>query len=204
MIVTSIAITLQMWVYRYKLDDSNIYSIHRIILCYELSTTMSQPLVTRSGVGYSTALPSFPLTPPFFSCLPYLLLLFSVLDCFRSLAAFVVVVRSLARFPLRTGMPVSHKCPWPCSLVFLRFTGLLSPAQLLSTRSLRPVLFDVLMMMMIHVRITKRSQWEHRKARMRILLNVHKPVLDISPDIIGPTARNSSSKFVEQRCNTEL
>ena len=31
-------------------------------------------------------------------------------SCFRILAAFVVVVRSLPRFPFCTGMPVSHKC----------------------------------------------------------------------------------------------
>ena len=49
------------------------------------------------------------LTPPFFYCLPSLLLHFFVPSCFRTLAAFVVVVRSLARFPFRTGMPVSHK-----------------------------------------------------------------------------------------------
>ena len=89
----------------------------------------------------SSALPSLPLTPPFSSCLSSLLLLFFVPSCFRTLAAVVVVVRSSPRFPFRTGMPVS--CSWPCPLVFLRSAGPSSPPQLLSTRSFRPVLFDV-------------------------------------------------------------
>ena len=62
---------------------------------------------------------------------------------FRTLAAFVVVVRSVPMFPFRTGMPVWHKCSWPCSSVFLRSAGPPLPPQLLSTRSLRPGLFDV-------------------------------------------------------------
>ena len=73
----------------------------------------------------------------------WLLLLFFVRSCFRTLAAFVVEVRSLPRYPFRTGMPASHKCSWPCPLVFLRSAGPPSPPQLLYTRSLRPVLFDV-------------------------------------------------------------
>ena len=44
-----------------------------------------------------------PLTPPFFACLPSLLLLFFGPSCSRTLAAFVVVVRSVPRFPFRTG-----------------------------------------------------------------------------------------------------
>ena len=64
--------------------------------------------------------PSLPLTPPFFAYLPSLVLQFFVPSCFRTLAAFVVVVRSVSRFPFRTGMPVWHKCSWPCPLVFLR------------------------------------------------------------------------------------
>ena len=68
-----------------------------------------------------------PLTPPFFACLPSLLLLFFGPSCFRTLAAFVVVVRSEPRFPFRTGMLVWHKCSWPCLSVFLRSTGPPSP-----------------------------------------------------------------------------
>ena len=71
------------------------------------------PIVACSSpvsLSSSSALPPLPLTPPFFSCLPSLLLLFFVSSCFRTLAAFVVVVRPLPRFPFCTGMPVSHKC----------------------------------------------------------------------------------------------
>ena len=50
--------------------------------------------------------PSLPLTPPFFACQPSSLLLFFGPSCFRTLAAFVVVVRSVPMFPFRTGMPV--------------------------------------------------------------------------------------------------
>ena len=46
-------------------------------------------------------------------------------------------------FPFRTCMPVSHKCSWPCPLVFLRSADPPSPHQLLYTRSLRPLLFDI-------------------------------------------------------------
>ena len=75
--------------------------------------------------------------------MPALLLLFFVPSCFRTLATFVVVVRSLPVFPFRKGMPVSHKCSRPCPWVFVRSAGPPSPPKLLSTRSLRPVLFDV-------------------------------------------------------------
>ena len=44
-------------------------------------------------------------------------------SCFRTLAAFVVVVRPVPRFPFRTGMLVWHKCSWHCSSVFLRSAG---------------------------------------------------------------------------------
>ena len=43
------------------------------------------------SLSRSSALPSLPLTPPFFACLSLLLLLFFVPSCFRTLAAFVVV-----------------------------------------------------------------------------------------------------------------
>ena len=43
----------------------------------------------------------------------------------------------------QTVTPVSHRCSWPCPLVFLRFAGPPPPPQLLSTRSPRHVLFDV-------------------------------------------------------------
>ena len=57
--------------------------------------------------------------------------------------SFVVVVRSVPSFPFRTGMPVWHKCSWPCPSVFLRSAGPPSLPQLLSTHSLRPELFDI-------------------------------------------------------------
>ena len=62
----------------------------------------------------SSGLPSLPLTPSFFACLPSLLLLFFGPNCSRTLAAFVVAVRSVPRFPFRTGKLVWHKCSWPC------------------------------------------------------------------------------------------
>ena len=68
-----------------------------------------QPTVICSSpvsLSSSTALPSLPLTPPFFACLLSLLLLFFRPSCFRTLAACVVVVRSEPRFPFRTGMLV--------------------------------------------------------------------------------------------------
>ena len=71
------------------------------------------------------------------------LALFFVPSCFRTLAAFAAVVRSVSICPFRTGMPVSQKYPGPCNLVFLRSTGPPSYPQLLSTRSIRPVFFDV-------------------------------------------------------------
>ena len=43
---------------------------------------------------------------PFLACLPSLLLLFFGPSCFRTLTAFVVVARSVPRFPFRTDMPV--------------------------------------------------------------------------------------------------
>ena len=69
-------------------------------------------LLLTVSLSNSSALPSLPLTPPFFACLVNkpLLLLFFVPSCFRTLAAFVVVVQSVPRFPFRTGMPVWHKC----------------------------------------------------------------------------------------------
>ena len=58
------------------------------------------------SLSSSSAHPSLSLSPPFFSCLPSLLLLFFVPSCVLTLAAFVVVVRSVLIFPFRTGMPV--------------------------------------------------------------------------------------------------
>ena len=49
-----------------------------------------------------------------------LVLLCFVPSCFRILAAFVVVVRSLPRFPFCTGMPVSHKVLMTFSLLNIR------------------------------------------------------------------------------------
>ena len=83
-----------------------------------LSTCPAHCNLLLNDLSSLSALSSLPLTPPFFSCLPSLLLLFFVPSCFRTLAAVVVVVRSLPRFPFRTSMSVSHKCSWPCPLVF--------------------------------------------------------------------------------------
>ena len=101
-----------------------------------------QPTVICSwpvSLSSSSALLSLPLTPPFFACLLSLLLLFFGPSCFRILAAFVVVVRSVPRFPFRTGKLVWHKCSWPCPSVYLRSAGPPLPPQQISTRSLRPV-----------------------------------------------------------------
>ena len=88
----------------------------------------------------SSALPSLPLTPPFFACLPSLLLLFFVPSCFHTLASFVVVVRSVPRF----SVPSSHAGVTQVLMTLpLRSAGPPSPPQLLSTHSLRPVLFVV-------------------------------------------------------------
>ena len=54
------------------------------------------------SLSSSSAIPSLPLTPSFFACLPSLLLQFFGPSCFRTLAAFVVVVRSEPRFLFRT------------------------------------------------------------------------------------------------------
>ena len=67
------------------------------------STVIGSSAVSLSS---SSALPSLPLTPPLFACLPSLLLLFFGPSCFRTLAAFVVVVRSEPMFPFSTGMLV--------------------------------------------------------------------------------------------------
>ena len=72
-------------------------------------------------------LPSLHITPPFFSRLPSLLVLFFVPSCFRTLTAFVGVVRSVPNIPFRTGTPVSHKCWWPHPLSFWRSAGPPSP-----------------------------------------------------------------------------
>ena len=94
-------------------------------------------------------------------------LLFFVPSCFRTLAAFVVVVRPVPKFPFRTGMPALHLVlmTLPFSL-FLRSAGPPSPPQLLSTRSLRPVLFDVPLPLLLPAsthcpsyRYTKLSPW---------------------------------------------
>ena len=87
------------------------------VVCHPPSFLRVQRTVVCSSpvsLSNSSALPSLPLTPPFFACLPLLLLLFFVPSCFRTLAAFVVVVQSVPRFPFRTGMPVWHKCSWRC------------------------------------------------------------------------------------------
>ena len=105
------------------------------VVCHPPSFLHVLPTVVCASpvsLSSSSALPSLPLTPPFFACLPSLLLLFFGPSCFRTLAAFDVVVRSEPRFPFRTGMPVWHKCSWPCPSVFIRSAGPPSPPQLLS------------------------------------------------------------------------
>ena len=79
------------------------------VVCHPPSFLRVLPTVVCSSTG-SSALSSIPLTQPFFSCLPSLLLLFFVPSCFRTLDAFVVVFRSVPKFPFRAGMPVSQKC----------------------------------------------------------------------------------------------
>ena len=80
------------------------------VVCHPPSCLRVQPTVICSStvsLSSSCALPSLPLTPPFFSCLPSLLLLFFfVPSCFRTRAAFVVVVQSVPGFPFPTGMPL--------------------------------------------------------------------------------------------------
>ena len=79
------------------------------VVCHPPSFLRALPTVVCSSpvsLSSSSALLSLPLTPPFFS---FLLLLFFIPTCFRTLVTFVVV-RSLPRFPFRTGLPVSHKC----------------------------------------------------------------------------------------------
>ena len=68
----------------------------------QLTVICSSP----DSLSSSSALQALPLTPPFFACLPSLLLLFFGPSCFCTLAAFVVVIWSEPRFPFRTGMPV--------------------------------------------------------------------------------------------------
>ena len=83
------------------------------VACHPPSFLRVLPTVVCSSPGSlssSSALLSIPLTQPFFSCLPSLLLLFFVPSCFRTLDAFVVVFRSVPKFPFRAGMPVSQKC----------------------------------------------------------------------------------------------
>ena len=66
------------------------------VVCHPPSLLRVQPTVICSSPVYlssSTALLSLPFTPPFFACLLSLLLLFFFgSGCFRTLAAFVVVV----------------------------------------------------------------------------------------------------------------
>ena len=65
------------------------------VVCHPPSFLRVMPTVACSSpvsLSGSLSLPSLPLTPPFFSCLPSLLLLFFLPSCFRTLAAFVVVV----------------------------------------------------------------------------------------------------------------
>ena len=79
------------------------------LVCHPPSFLPVQPtVVCSSSVSMSSysALLSLPLTPPLCACLPSLLLLFFGPSYFRTLVAFVVVVRSEPRFPFRTGMLV--------------------------------------------------------------------------------------------------
>ena len=81
-----------------------------------LTVVCSSPV----SLSRSSALPSLPLTAPFFSCLPSLLMLVFVPSCFRTLV--VVVVRSLPSFPFRIGKPVSRarSSPVPGVVAYFR------------------------------------------------------------------------------------
>ena len=109
------------------------FSPHHLIvfstlLCLLSSSSRRPPLLSSSHlsshsppisaltslVSYCPAHVTMPLSSvvchPFYVSspllLPSLLLLFFVPSCFRTLAAFVVVVQSVLRFPFRTVMPV--------------------------------------------------------------------------------------------------
>ena len=98
-----------------------------------LSTLAGSSPVSLSS---SYALPSLPVTTPLFSCLPSLLLLFVAPSCFRTLAAFFVVVLPVPTCRCHTG---AHDLPF--SLLEIHRSAI--TPQLLSTRSLRHVLFGV-------------------------------------------------------------
>ena len=93
-----------------------------------LSIVICSSAVSRHAFS---ALLSLPLTPPFFSCLLSLLLLFSYQVVFAHLQPLWLLFCQCQGFSLR------------CPLVFLKSAGPPSPHQLFSKRSLRPVLFDV-------------------------------------------------------------
>ena len=114
------------------------------VVCHPPSFLRVQPTVIFSSpvsLSNFSALPSLPLTPPFFSGLPSLLLLFFfVPSCFRTLASFVVVVQCSAR----VSVPYWHARVTHV-LMTLQFSlfEIRRSAITPSTRSLRPVLFDV-------------------------------------------------------------
>ena len=101
-----------------------------------LPTVSCSSTVSLSSIS---ALPSLHLTPPFFSCLLSLLLLFFVPSFFHTLAAFVAVVRSVPMYKHAGVTQVLMTLPF--SLFEICRSAITH--QLLSTRSLWPVLFDV-------------------------------------------------------------
>ena len=105
------------------------------VVCHPPSFLRVLPTVVCSSpvsLSSSSALPSLPLMPPFFSCLLSLLLLFFVPSCFRTLAAFCCCISVCAK------VSVPYRCDTSA-----HDAGPPSPSQLPSMRSHRPALFDV-------------------------------------------------------------
>ena len=115
------------------------------VVCHRPSFLRILPTVACSSpvsLSSSSTLPSLPLTPPFFSCLPSLLLLFFVPSCFRTLAVFVVVVIAKVSVPYKHAGVTQVLMPF--SLLEIRQSASPPlPPQLLSKRLLRSVHFDV-------------------------------------------------------------
>ena len=104
--------------------------LHRLMIVFPPSVSFLLPLVFllsclphvspyRPPISALVSIVSF-CPPHVTQPLSSLVLLFFVPSCFRILAAFVVVVRSLPRFPFCTGMPVSHKVLMTFSLLNIR------------------------------------------------------------------------------------